>query len=124
MKTDYTNCIVINYDGSVGEAYYHAQPFFASEKIVTATFKNHSMTPYSAMFITTLIMKEKYRFSYGRKWTVEASMKSSIIKLPVQENADGTPLIDTTYEYSSDGYVPDWLFMENYIKSLPYSDRI
>ena len=118
------NCIVINYDGSVGEAYYHAQPFFASEKIVTATFKNHSMTPYSEMFITTLIMKEKYRFSYGRKWTVEASMKSSIRKLPVQENADGTPLIDTTYEYSSDGYVPDWLFMENYIKSLPYSDRI
>ena len=118
------NCIVINYDGSVGEAYYHAEPFFASEKVVTATFRNHPMTPYSAMFITTLIMKEKYRFSYGRKWTVEASMKNSRIKLPVQKNSDGTPYIDATKEYSAEGYVPDWNFMENYIKSLPYTANI
>ena len=118
------NCIVINYDGSVGEAYYHAQPFFASEKIVTATFRNHPMTPYSAMFIITLIKKERYRFSYGRKWTVEASMKKSTIKLPIQKNADGTVFIDNTHEYSAEGYIPDWSLMEKYIKSLPYSDRI
>ena len=118
------NCIVINYDGSVGEAYYHAEPFFASEKIVTATFKNHPMTPYSALFITTLIMKEKYRFSYGRKWTVESSMKKSVIKLPSRYNEDGTTFIDTTCTYSPEGFVPDWEWMENYMKSLPYSDRI
>lgn len=44
------NCLSINYDGSVGEAYYHAKPFFASEKIVTATLKNHQMNQHIALF--------------------------------------------------------------------------
>ena len=118
------NCIVINYDGSVGEAYYHSEPFFASEKIVTATIKNYTMTPHIALFLTTIIMKEKYRFSYGRKWTVESSMKKSVIKLPIKLNADGTPFFDATHKYSCEGYVPDWIWMENYMKSLPYGDKI
>lgn len=67
---------------------------------------------------------EKYRFSYGRKWTVESSMKKSVIRLPIVYGADGTPYIKKELGYSLDGYVPDWDFMENYIKSLPYGDRI
>lgn len=46
------------------------------------------------------------RFGYGRKWTIE-KMKETIIKLLCL--ADG---------------MPDFIYMENYIKSLPYSDRI
>lgn len=118
------NCLSINYDGSVGDSYYHKEPFFASEKIVTATLKGRTLTPCIALFIATIIMKEKYRFSYGRKWTVESSLKKSVIKLPVLHNADGTPYTDDIQQYSKEGYVPDWEFMENYIKSLPYGDRI
>ena len=32
--------------------------------------------------------------------------------------------IDATYEYSTKGYVPDFKYMENYIKALPYGDRL
>ncbi len=46
---------------------------------------------------------EKYRFNYGRKWGIDR-MKKSLIKLPV--DSDGKP---------------DYKFMEDYIKSLPYS---
>jgi hypothetical protein len=55
------------------------------------------------MFLCPLIYKEKYRFNYGRKWDKEM-MQNSKIKLPI--TSDGSP---------------DWQFMENYIKSLPYS---
>lgn len=118
------NCLSINYDGSVGEAYYQAKPFFASEKIVTATLKKHQINQYIALFLSTIIKMEKYRFSYGRKWTVESSMKKSVIKLPIVFNADGTPYVEKELGYSLEGYVPDWDYMENYIKSLPYGDRI
>ena len=118
------NCLTINYDGSVGDCFYQNQPFFASEKIVTVTFKNAKMTPYNALFVACVIRKEKYRFSYGRKWTVEASMKKSIIKLPVLHNNKGEPIIDTSLQFSKEGYIPDWQFMEDYIKSLPFGDRI
>jgi DNA-binding XRE family transcriptional regulator len=59
-----------------------------------------------AIFLTTLIRKEKYRYSFGRKWGIER-MNESLIKLPIDPNGK-----------------PDWLLMETYIKSLLYSSLI
>ena len=46
------------------------------------------------------------------------------IKLPVKHNADGTVYIDSMKKYSEYGYMPDWQFMEGYIKALPFGDRL
>ena len=40
--------------------------------------------------------------------------------LPVVKDDKNAPIIDKTCKYSDEGYVPDWQFMENYIKSLHY----
>jgi hypothetical protein len=64
------------------------------------------MNPFSALFIVTVIKAEKYRFNYGRKWHVER-MNISKIKLP-----------------SNNKKQPNYEFMENYVKSLPYSSSI
>ena len=39
-------------------------------------------------------------------------------------NKDNLPFIDIKRRYSDDGFLPDWKFMENYVKSLPYGDRL
>ena len=44
--------------------------------------------------------------------------------LPIKRNPDGTPFIDPKKSFHNDGYVPDWQFMEDYMRSLPYGDRI
>lgn len=110
IKTDYfwnPNCITVNYNGSVGEAFYQDKPFWASDDVnVLYAKKWWKMNKYNALFIVTIIKANKYRFSYGRKWTME-KMKESVIKLP--SKTDGTP---------------DFELMEEYIKSLPYSDKI
>ena len=101
------NCITVNYNGSVGEAFYQKDPFWASDDVNVLYAKDWwQLNVYRAMFIITIIIANKYKFDYGRKWTME-KMKESTILLPAKE--DGTP---------------DWDWMENYIKSLPYSDRI
>ncbi|MBQ3876582.1 MAG: hypothetical protein II796_03610 [Oscillospiraceae bacterium] len=41
-------------------------------------------------------------------------MKITEISLPIQNNVDGVPIIDTTCKYSDEGYIPDWQFMEAY----------
>jgi len=64
------------------------------------------LNKYIAMFLITLICKEKYRYSYGRKWGIDR-MNNTLIKLPI----------------TSDGK-PDFAFMESYIKTLPYSSAI
>lgn len=110
IETDYSwnsNCITVNYNGSVGEAFYQSEQFWASDDVNILYAKDFwKMNKYIAMFLITVIKANKYRFGYGRKWTIE-KMKETVIKLP--SKADGAP---------------DFIYMENYIKSLPYSDRI
>lgn len=101
------NCITVNYNGSVGEAFYQSEPFWASDDVnVLYAQKWWELNRYNALFIVTVIKANKYRFSYGRKWTLE-KMKDTVIKLPSQK--DGKP---------------DFEYMEQYVKALPYSDRI
>lgn len=101
------NCITVNYNGSVGEAFYQSDSFWASDDVnVLYAKKEWKMNKYNALFLITIIKANKYRFGYGRKWTLE-KMKDTTIKLPSKK--DGTP---------------DFKYMEKYIKKLPYSDKI
>ncbi len=103
-------CITLSYDGSIGEAFFQSVPFFASEKIAVLKpkeFWSDKLSPAVGLFICSLIRQESYRYTYGRKWSIESRMKTSIIKLPVV--ADGAP---------------DWDYMETYIKTLPYSSQL
>ena len=101
------NCITVNYNGSVGEAFYQIEPFWASDDVNVLYAKPWwLLNKFIAMFIITVIKANKYKFDYGRKWTLK-KMKESTILLPA----------------TNDGK-PDFIYMENYIKTLPYSDRI
>ena len=103
------NCITVSNNGSVGYAFYQAKPFTCTHDVNPLYLHsrwNKEMNPYIAMFLCSLIEKERYRWTYGRKWRPKR-MPSSLIKLPVD----------------SQGH-PDWCFMENYIKSLPYSTNL
>lgn len=118
------NCIVVTVDGSVCNAFYQKDDFTCSHSVTALYPIKHEINTKQALFICTVIMGEKYRWSYGRKPHDIKKFGNSIIKLPVLHNTDGTLYIDETCQYSEKGYVPDWIFMENYIKSLPYGDRI
>lgn len=102
------NTISLSYNGSVGEAFYQPKAFWATDDVNVLYFKEENgitLNKYIALFICAVLRQEKYRYSYGRKWVLE-SMRSTIIKLPAKDDK------------------PDFDFMENYIKSLPYGDRI
>ena len=98
--------LTIARNGSVGSTFYHEKPYCASPddvRILTPKFK---MSKYIALFIKTIIEKEKFKYTYGRKLGTKRILKM-VIKLP--SNHDGSPNFE---------------FMEAYIKSLPYSDKI
>ena len=96
------NTISVTYNGSIGEAYYQPEDYWASDDI-NVLYPKFKLNLYIAMFLITMIRQEKYRFNFGRKWHKER-MKKTEIYLPA------------TYKGK-----PDWKFMEDYIKSLPYS---
>lgn len=97
------NCIAVTVNGSVCNAFYQRNDFTCSHDITALYPINHKLNSLQALFICTVIMKEKYRWSYGRKPHDVKKFGKSTIRLPV----------------TSSGNI-DWDFMENYIKSLHY----
>jgi len=113
--------------GKVGcTTFYEPQPFCATSdvNILTPRFK---MSTFVAMFIVTVINKsENYRWNYGRQCRVGNTKKISI-KLPIQRDLAGNPVIDKGKDFSIEGFIPDWRWMEDYIKSLhhkPISTKV
>ena len=99
------NVIGVNRNGSVAEAFYQPVPFCSTED-VHIFLPKFEMNVYHALFLCALIRRERYRFSYGRKWGIER-MLNHIINLPVTETGQ-----------------PDFQFMEKYIKTLPFSSQL
>lgn len=90
--------------GSVLSTFVQRRPFYSGRDLYLLIPK-YDMSIYSKLFCCTVIEANKYRFSYGRQ--ANKTLPSLRLKLPAKK--DGTP---------------DFEHMENYIKSLPYSDRI
>lgn len=91
------NTISVSYNGSIAEAFYQNQKFWATDD-VNVLYPKFKLNEFSAIFLCSLIHYEKYRFNYGRKWDKKL-MEQSKIKLPTDENDN-----------------PDWQWMENYVK--------
>lgn len=107
-----------------GETFFYQRDDFIGFSHVQGMYPRQKMCENVLLFMSTILEFEASdRYSYGRKKRRDL-IKKSYIKLPIKHNADGTPFIDEKHTYSKDGYVPDWQFMEDYIKSLPYGDRL
>lgn len=104
-KTYPGGCITVASSGNAGEAFYQEKPFKVTNMVIILEPK-FKINKFIGLFLVSLIRKEKYRYSYGRKSGMER-MRESKVKLPVDKNGN-----------------PDWKFMEDYIKSLPYSAEI
>lgn len=91
--------------------YFHHYEYFSDDNVHTLSFVNpeyekHLQNPYINLFLTTILSLFKDKFEFGRQVRLKRLEKLHI-KLPVDSNGR-----------------PDWIFMENYIKSLPYSSSI
>ena len=102
-------------------AYYQKESFYAvSHGRVNILLPKFKLNSSIGLFISTIINNEKYKYSYGR--ALYSNVVSSMaIKLPTQlDKTNNRYIIDENNTYSDEGYVPDWQFMEDYIKSLHY----
>lgn len=112
------NCIAVTVNGSVCNAFYQKEQFTCSHDITQLCLRKHQLNEHIGQFLCTVIMMEKYKWNYGRKPHDVKKFGLSIIKLPITHNSNKTPYIDKNRTYSDEGYIPDWQFMEDYIKSL------
>lgn len=107
--------------GSVLSTFVQKRPFYSGRDLYLLLPKT-KMILQTKMFICTVLSANQYRYSYGRQ--ANKTLPYLILKLPVLRDTNGNPVIDETHTFSEKGYIPDWQFMNDYINSLPYSDRI
>ncbi|MDD5770378.1 MAG: N-6 DNA methylase, partial [Candidatus Gracilibacteria bacterium] len=96
--TDKGNILTID-SATVGYCSYQSENFSASDH-VEKLIPKFEMNTYIALFLQTIINLEQFRYSYGRKFNQER-IKKTKIKLPFKN-----------------GEI-DFIFMEEFIKSLP-----
>lgn len=98
------NCITVSTNGICFACFYQSESIVLSND--AEALYNNNLNVYNAMFIVSVMQMEKIKYGYGRK-PKNNKVYDTKIKLPADSNGQ-----------------PDWLFMENYIKSLPYGDKL
>ena len=73
-------------------------------------FKHPRLNIFNGLFLSSIIRKNKYKYTFGRK-AFNNKYSKDYISIPAKQNSEGE-------------YEPDWQFMEDYIKSLPYSSNL
>lgn len=116
-------CLTVARSGSAGFVSFQSEGCVVGDSAKILLLDDDLANIYVYMFLQTILTANRFKYAYGRKVT-ESKYMNDTIKLPIQHNKDGMPYIDVTKRFSERGYVPDWTFMENYIKTLPYGDRI
>ncbi|WP_177920393.1 restriction endonuclease subunit S [uncultured Eubacterium sp.] len=124
IKPYKAGCVTVALGGSLGASYLQVEDFYTSQNVSVLEFEE-VVSDSAKLFITTCIMNEsKYKyFPFGRELNTHIRTDFGFA-LPIQRNAVGDPIIDESHKYSPQGYVPDWMWMESYIKALPYGDKV
>lgn len=92
-------CLTIAINGSIGSCFLQKEAFHATADVAILKPK-FDLNKYNAVYISALLRKEgRLKYSYGRKWSVDA-LKNTSLKLPTK-----------------DGNV-DWTLISSYIENI------
>ena len=103
--TVYNNSLTINNSGSVGYMFYHNYDFVCSDHctVISILDNNVDLNLFLAIYLKPIIESLRPKYNFAREIS-DARLNKEKISLPTNEKGE-----------------PDWQFMEDYIKTLPYS---
>jgi hypothetical protein len=93
------NVLGVNYNGSVGETFYHPYNALFSDDVKRFILKGEEGNQYIYLFLKGIILKQKTKYEYGYKFN-EERMKRQKILLPVNSEEQ-----------------PDYEYMEKYMRA-------
>ncbi|CAC9606715.1 hypothetical protein [uncultured Gammaproteobacteria bacterium] len=105
-KCLFVNKLTIDMFGSV---FYHKYQYFSDDNIHTLIFNDElkiDLSEYVYVFLIAILNKISPKYGFGRQVRLHR-LENEIILLPIDKNSQ-----------------PNWQFMEDYIKSLPYSKSL
>lgn len=109
--------ITLALGGSIGSCFLQEYQFYTGQNVGVIDLGD---IDYHAKiyFTEALGYKCKKTFTaFGNE--INKHLKTDLsVSLPIQTDVDNNPIIDTDHKYHPDGYIPDWNFMEKYIRAI------
>lgn len=122
VNADYIegNCITVSTNGDCFDCFYQPDKFCISSD--AEALYNDNLNKYNALFICSVLMLEKKKYCFGIK-PKNGKVYNTIIKLPAKHilSNDGTIIYEKD---DNNNFIPDWKYMEKYIQSLQYGNKI
>lgn len=118
------NCVVFIQlgEGSAGYSVYMPSDFIGMNGKISCGYIDGILNRKIGLFLVTILDQSRYKFSFGRSWTGQR-LRNTELMLPVKKNEDDSIYIDSKKTFSDEGYVPDWEYMEEFIKRLETRER-
>jgi hypothetical protein len=91
--------------GSVLSTFVQKRPFYSGRDLYLLLPKKAKISLFTKLYICTVIKANQYRYSYGRQ--ANKTLPDIELLLPAKEDGE-----------------PDYRAMDDYVKKLPFSDRI
>ena len=95
-----SNVLGVNYNGSVGESFYHPYTAIFSDDVKRLRFTNGDNNKQTLLFLKIALTMQKSKYAYGYKFNAHR-MRRQMIMLPSCKNGE-----------------PDYQFMDKYIEQL------
>lgn len=102
------NKLTLAKNGSVGQCFYQNKDFYATSDVLI--LENPNLNKFTGLFLIPIIEKSSKIYVWHNKIDEKNLMKIRI-NIPAIQNINGV-------------YEPNWQYMEDFIKSLPYADLI
>lgn len=108
---------ILAYTSSVGEIGMIDESFYRSgdNGAFQGLFPKWENNRYEVQYVLSILRRYFTNFGYS---TSMANIIDLIFILPIQTDTNNTPIIDQNHTYHPDGYIPDWTYMEKYIRAI------
>lgn len=101
-----------------GNAFYRDEEYkITTHARVFTLLPKFTMTKEIGLYISACMKYFQKKFSYSNMCSWKKICDLTLI-LPVQVNEAGKPIIDSNKQFDSNGYFPDWNYMQDYIEKL------
>ncbi|MDD4877431.1 MAG: restriction endonuclease subunit S [Candidatus Nanoarchaeia archaeon] len=86
--------------------FYHNYKYFSDDNVHTLIPLFEKVNTYISLFLVAVLKELQFKYAYGRQLRIKR-LELEKIKLPIDKRGK-----------------PNWVYMEDYIKSLPYSSNL
>ena len=96
---------------------YQEEPYYCSQNVnkLTPVF---SINQLLGLYFRNMIQKFVSLYDGRQSGYKLDELRDYTFTLPIQTDSNNNPVIDLQHTFHPDGYIPDWNYMENYIRAI------